>query len=141
MTVHSTERHGTDASLNELVSQVTQQVSTLLRDEIRLAQLEMTKKAKRAGMGAGMFGGVGLFAAFGLLCLVAAAVLALVGPLGTWLAALVVGGGLFVLAGMTAMVALVQVKAATPAAPTEAMASVKQDVNAIKHARTNGATA
>lgn len=141
MTVESSERHGSDASLNELVTQVTQQVSTLLRDEIRLAQLEMTKKAKRAGMGAGLFGGVGIFAVYGLLCLVAAAVLALVGPLGTWLAALVVGGGLFVLAGMAALVALPLMKAASPPAPTEALAEVKQDVNAIKHARANGASA
>lgn len=141
MTLDNRQSHRTDASLNELVLQVAQQVSTLMRDELRLAQLEMSAKAKRAGIGAGLFGGVGLFAALGLMCLVAAAVLGLVGPLGTWLAALVVGAALLLLAGIAALVAKRQVQAATPPAPTEALASVKEDVNTIKHARTSGGSA
>jgi uncharacterized membrane protein YqjE len=141
MTVQSREHRASDASLNELVHQVTEQVSTLVRDELRLAQLEMTRKARRAGMGAGLLGGVGALGAFGGLCLVAAAVLALVGPLGAWQAALVVGGGLLVLAGIAGLAGLLLVRSAAPPAPTAAMASIKQDVNTIAHPRSNGTAA
>ncbi len=46
----------------DLVKQVTEQASVLLRDEIKLARLEMTRKGKQAGVGAGMLGGGGLMA-------------------------------------------------------------------------------
>ena len=55
--------------------------------------------------------------------------------LAGWLAALIVGGGLLTLAGIVALVARRQVRAATPPAPTEAMASMKRDVNTVKSAR------
>jgi peptidoglycan/LPS O-acetylase OafA/YrhL len=121
-----------DPSLNQLVGQFSQQVTTLFRDELKLAQLEMTGKAKRAGIGAGAFGFAGVLALYGGGCLVACLVLALVGPLGTWGAALVVGAALLLIAGVAALIGLKQIKRAVPPAPTEAIAGVKQDVNAIK---------
>jgi hypothetical protein len=45
-----------ERSAGELVKQVSEQVSVLMRDELKLAQLEMTRKGKRAGMGIGMLG-------------------------------------------------------------------------------------
>ena len=47
------------ASTGELVSRLSEEVSTLIRDELRLAQAEMTQKTKKAGIGAGLFGGPG----------------------------------------------------------------------------------
>jgi uncharacterized membrane protein YqjE len=139
MTLHTEQRH--DASLNDLVTQVGAQLGTLVRDELRLAQLEMSGKAKRAGIGAGMFGGVGAFGFLGLAALTAAAILALVGPLGTWGAALAVGAGLLVLAMLSALVARLFLRSATPAKPEEAIAGVKRDVETIRSARTAGGTA
>jgi len=121
-----------DASLNQLVGQFSQQVTTLFRDELKLAQLEMTGKAKKAGIGVGAFGAGGVLALYGGGALVACAILALIGPLGTWGAALCVGAVLLVLAGIAALVGRRQVKRAGTPAPTEAIASVKRDVNAIK---------
>jgi Putative Actinobacterial Holin-X, holin superfamily III len=46
-----------DRSAGELVKQLSEQVSALVRDELKLAQLEMTRKGKQAGFGAGMLGG------------------------------------------------------------------------------------
>ena len=46
--------------VGELVKHASEQISTLVRDEIRLAKLELAAKGKRAGRGAGMFGGAGL---------------------------------------------------------------------------------
>ena len=121
-----------DATLNELVARMAHQMSSLLRDEIRLAQTEMTAKARRAGMGAGLLGGTGVIGLYGAACVIAAIVLALIGPLGTWQAALVVGGVLIVVAGLAALVGFALMKSASPPVPTQAVAGVKQDVEAIR---------
>jgi VIT1/CCC1 family predicted Fe2+/Mn2+ transporter len=121
-----------EQSVGELVSQVSEQTSRLIRDELRLAQLEMAQKGKKAGIGAGLFGGAGLFAAYGFGCLVAAAVLALAGPLSGWLAAVIVGVALFVVAAVIALVGKRKIVQAAPPVPTEAVSSVKADVQAIK---------
>ena len=54
---------GTEARnepMGELVSRLSEQTSTLIRQEMALARAELTQKGKAAGIGAGMFGGVGL---------------------------------------------------------------------------------
>jgi hypothetical protein len=76
-----TSTHSGSASTGELVSQLSSEVSTLIRDELQLAQAEMTQKTKKAGMGAGLFGGAGLVGLYGIGALVTAAILAL---LSSW---------------------------------------------------------
>lgn len=49
-----------DRPLGELVQDLSRQTSTLIRQEMRLAQAELTEKGRHAGKGAGMFGGAGL---------------------------------------------------------------------------------
>src|SRR4051812_1012943 len=80
-----------DRSTAELVKLATEQVSRLVRDELRLAQTELAAKGKRVGLGVGLFGGAGAFAFYGLGVLLAAAVLGLAVVWPAWLAALVVG--------------------------------------------------
>jgi uncharacterized membrane protein YqjE len=121
-----------EQSIGQLVSQVSEQTSRLIRDELRLAQLEMAEKGKRAGIGAGLFGGAGLFALYGIGCLVAAAILALAQPLSPWLAALIVAAALFVVAGIAALVGKREVSEATPPVPAEAISGVKRDVEILK---------
>ena len=123
----------TDASLGELVSAVSAQTSRLVRDEMRLAQAEMTVKGKKAGLGAGLFGGAGLMSIFGLACFISAAALALSLVLPAWAAALIVGVLLFAVAGVAAMIGKREVSEATPPVPEEAVASVKQDLQVLKH--------
>jgi uncharacterized membrane protein YqjE len=120
------------ASLGELVSRVSEQTSRLIRDELRLAQLEMAEKGKKAGIGAGLFGGAGLFALYGLACLIAAAILGLAGPVPDWLAAIIVGVALFVVAGVAALIGKREVAAATPPVPEQAVDGLKQDVQTLK---------
>jgi uncharacterized membrane protein YqjE len=132
MTQHAPQPPPGDLSIGELVSQVSEQTSRLIRDELKLAQLEMTEKGKRAGIGAGLFGGAGLFAVYGLGALVAAAILALAGPLSPWLAAIIVAVALFAVAGIAALVGKREVAQATPPVPTEAVSGVKQDVGILK---------
>ncbi len=121
-----------DASTGQLVGQLTEQISRLVRDEARLAQAEVTQKAKRLGIGAGLFGGAGLFAFLGLAVLVAAAVLALALVLPGWLAALIVAVVLFAVAGVLALVGKKDVAKGTPPVPTEAIASTRTDIQTVK---------
>ncbi|MGY1680250.1 phage holin family protein [Geodermatophilus sp. SYSU D01176] len=121
-----------DASTGQLIGQLTEQISRLVRDEARLAQAEVTQKAKRLGIGAGLFGGAGLFAFFGLAVLIATAVLALALVLPAWLAALIVAVVLFAVAGVLALVGKKDVEKSTPPVPTEAIASTREDIATVK---------
>lgn len=121
-----------DRSAGELVTQLSEQASRLLREELRLAQLEMMRKGKRAGRGLGMAGGGGLIAMFGLGALVACVVLALALVVAAWLAALITGAGLLVIASGLALLGRRQLRHATPPIPAEAVDSTKADIQEIK---------
>ena len=99
-------------SAGELVKMMSEQVSALIRNELKLAQVEMTSKGKQAALGAGMFGASGVVAA--------------------WLAALIVGVALLAVAGCAALVGKRRLQTATPPVPAETVASVKADVDEIK---------
>lgn len=121
-----------DKTIGELFRSMSEDLSALVRDEIRLAQAEVGQKAKKAGIGIGAFGGAGVVALYGLGVLIAAAVLGLSNVLSPWLAALIVAVVLFVVAGVAALVGKKQLSQAAPPVPTETIASVKTDVAEIK---------
>ncbi len=123
---------GQDVPTGQLVKQFSEEVSQLVRDELKLATLEMTSKAKTAARGASLFGGSGLLALYGTGCLLAAAIIALAGVMRPWLAALIVGVALLGIAGIAALAGRGQIKKATPPVPTRAADSVKADVEQIK---------
>ncbi len=126
-----------DQSLGELVQRASQQTATLVRQEIRLAQAELQEKGKRAGIGAGMFGGAGLFALYGLAALVAGGIMLLATAVADWLAAVIVAAGLLAVAGVLALTGKKQVDQATPPTPERAVESVQRDVDEVK-ARATG---
>ncbi|MBO0676668.1 phage holin family protein [Mycolicibacterium sp. S2-37] len=121
----------TDASIGELMGQLSAQTSRLVRDELRLAQKEFQESAKHAGIGAGLLSVAGLFAFLGLVTVIAAAVAALSLVLPVWAAALIVAVVLFIVAGIAALVSKKQVEEVTPAAPRTAQ-TVKADIQEIK---------
>ena len=121
-----------NASTGQLIGQLTEQISSLVRNEARLAQAEVTQKAKRLGVGAGLFGGAGLFAFFGLAVLIATAVLALALVVPAWLAGLIVAVVLFAVAGVLAVIGKKDVEQASPPVPTQAIAGVQADIAAVK---------
>jgi uncharacterized membrane protein YqjE len=123
-----------DASIGQLASRLSEQVSRLVHDELSLAQLEAKQKAKRMGIGFGMFGASGALAFFGLGVAIAAAVLGLATALDAWLAAVIVAGALFVLAGLVALTGRKSVRDAGPPVPTGAIDSTKADVAAVRQA-------
>ena len=121
-----------NASTGELVGSLSEQLGTLVRDEVRLAQAEITRKAKRLGLGAGLFGAAGLVAVLGLSALITAAILGLAAVLPGWLAAIIIAVVLFAVAGVLALIGRKDVQQATPPLPTETIASVQDDVAALK---------
>ncbi|MGE5288543.1 MAG: phage holin family protein [Micromonosporaceae bacterium] len=121
-----------DRSVGDLARQLPEQVSRLVRDELRLARLEMTEKGKRASLGAGMFGGGGVVALYGIAAILAAVILLLAKVVPAWGGALIVGGALLAVSAALALLGRRQMRAATPPVPQHAVTSVKSDVEEIK---------
>jgi uncharacterized membrane protein YqjE len=121
-----------EPSTGELVNRLTQQTTELVRSEIQLAKLEMTEKAKHAGVGAGLFGAAGIIALYGVGTLIATVILLLALAMPAWVAALIVTVVLFVIAGVAALIGKRQVGQATPAAPEKTIDNVKRDVETVK---------
>ncbi|MFH7324506.1 phage holin family protein [Aeromicrobium sp. HA] len=126
---------GGEASTGELISRLTDELKTLVRDEMRLAQIEVSSKAKRAGVGAGIIGAGGLIALYGLGALIAAIIAALSLAMDVWIAALIVAVVLFVIAGVAALMGKNRVQEAGAPVPQATVESVKADVDAVRHAR------
>jgi hypothetical protein len=121
-----------DGSTAELVRQAAEQISRLVRDELALARAEMTEKGKKAGVGAGLLGGGGLVALYGIAALLTAIVLGLAEAMPAWLAALIVAVLLFAVAGIMAVLGRKEVRQAAPPVPQEAVDSVKADIDEVK---------
>ena len=129
---HSTPPSTQDETLGALVHRLSEQIPELVRSELRLAQAELARKGKKAGVGVGLFSVAGLLAFFAFGTLIATAVLALAHVLPDWLAALIVAVVLLAGAGIAALVGKKEVQQATPAAPERTMASVQKDKAALK---------
>lgn len=121
-----------DRSVGDLVGRLSQQTATLVRDEMRLAQAELQQKGKRAGLGAGMFGGAGLVALYGVGALVAAGILLIGTALEPWIAAVIVGAALLAVGGLLTLMGKKQIDRATPPKPERAIESVQKDVEHVK---------
>ena len=121
------------ASTGELVGLLTDQVTRLVRDEVRLAQAEVTQKAKRLGIGAGLLGGAGVTALLAVNALLVALILGIATTgLPGWVVAIIVAGGLLLLAGVLALLGRKETQRATPPLPTETIASVQADIATVK---------
>lgn len=119
-------------SIGQLVAEASDHLSQLIRDEMRLAQLEMTEKGKKAGTGLGLMGAGGLIGLYGLAALVAAAILGLSETLDPWQSALIVAGALFVIAAITAVAGKREATQALPPKPEETIREVRADIEAVK---------
>jgi uncharacterized membrane protein YqjE len=128
----TTDNHLRDRPTGELVKDLSTQVSTLVRQELELAKVELTAKGKQAGIGAGMFGGAGLFGLYGVGALVATAILALSTAVAAWLAALIVAVVLLAVAGVMALMGKARTKRAVPPMPEQTVATLKEDVRYTK---------
>ena len=121
-----------ERSVGELVKLLSEQVSVLVRDELKLAQLEMSRKGKQAGLGVGMLSAGGLVALYGTGCLLAGAIIAIGGVVAAWAAALIVGAALLAVAAVVALLGKGRLQKASPPMPEDAVGSIKTDVEEIR---------
>ena len=121
-----------DRPIGELLKQLSEQTNTLVRQEMELAKAELSEKGKRAGIGAGMFGGAGLFAVYAVGALTACAILALATAVEGWLAALIVAAVYGAIAGVLALQGKNKIQEATPPAPDQTVETLKEDVEWAK---------
>jgi Putative Actinobacterial Holin-X, holin superfamily III len=117
-----------EASTADLVKQLSEQSNRLLQQELELLKAELRVKGKRAGAGAGLFGGAGVFALYALGALTAAAIAALATGMATWLAASIVAAVWAAVAGVMALIGKKEVEQALPPVPEDSVESVKEDV-------------
>lgn len=122
-----------DASMGDLMTQLSAQTSRLVRDEMRFAQKELQTSLRHAGKGAGLISGAGVLAFLGAATLIAAAVSALALVLPLWAAALIVGVVLLAMAGIGVLISRREVEQVTPAVP-ETVESVKKDIDEVRGA-------
>ena len=121
-----------DRPIGDLVRQLSDQTTTLVRQEIELAKAEMTAKGKQVGMGAGAFGGAGLFGLYAVGAITACLILALSTAVAGWLAALIVGVVYAAIAGVLALIGKKKTQAGAPPVPERAISSTKEDVEWAK---------
>jgi uncharacterized membrane protein YqjE len=121
-----------DRPVGELLKELSTQTTTLVRQELELAKAEMAEKGKQAGLGAGMFGGAGLFALLALAALTTCVIAALATGMDVWLAALIVAVVYAAVAGVLALLGKQKTREAIPPAPEQAIESTKEDVQWAK---------
>src|SRR4051795_9054360 len=129
---HNGQTELRDRPAGELMKQLSDQATMLVRKEVELAKAELAEKGKKAGVGAGMFGGAGLFGFFAFAGLTATFILALSEAVAPWLAALIVTVVYGAIAGVLALKGKNNVQEAGPPVLEAAVDSTKEDVEWIK---------
>jgi MFS family permease len=121
-----------ERSLADLARQLSDQTTELVRHEVELAKAELRVKGKRAGTGAGMFGGAGALGLYALGALTAAIIAGIAEALPVWASALIVAALYGAVAGILALRGKKKVQEATPPLPEQTVQSVKEDVRYTK---------
>jgi lipopolysaccharide export LptBFGC system permease protein LptF len=132
MPEHNGDTSARERPTAELLRELADQTTTLVRKEIALAKVEVSAKGKQAATGAGMFGGAGLFGIFAFGALTACVILALATAVAPWLAALIVAVVYAAVAGVLALRGKTRVQRATPPVPEQAVESTKEDLEWVK---------
>jgi hypothetical protein len=120
-----------ERGIGELVKDLAGQTSTLVRQELQLAQAEVTQKGKLAGKGAGLLAGAAVFGLLALGALTAALIALLDEAMATWVAALIVMALWAIVAFVLAKSGQAALKRATPPAP-QTVETVKEDIQWAK---------
>lgn len=122
-----------DRSTGDLVKDLSQQASTLVRQEIELAKTEMAEKGKKAGIGVGLFAGAGVAGLLMLGALTAFLILALDEAMPDWAAALVVTLGWGIVTAALALIGRQKLREVGTPVPEKTVESVKEDIEWLKH--------
>ena len=121
-----------DRPIGELLRQLSQETTTLVRQELELAKAEVREKGRKAGPGIGMVGAAGVVGLLALGALTAFLILALDGAMPNWAAALIVAAVYGAIAAALYFLGREKVKEAGPPVPEQTVDSVKEDVEWAK---------
>ena len=121
-----------ERSVGELLKELSDDLTKLVRQEMQLAKAEITEKVRSAGAGAGMFGGAGVVAVGAFGAFTAFAILGLSEFLWPWLSALIVTAFYGLVAGVLALSGRSKIKDATPPVPEQTVETVKEDIQWAK---------
>lgn len=135
----TTETDPRQQSVGELLKQLSNETSTLVRQEMQLARAELSEHGKRAGKGAGLLGAGGVMGLATLGALTALLILALDTAMDAWLAALIVTVVYAAITGVLALQGKNRIQDATPPAP-QTVETVKEDVQWAKTRRQSAGT-
>ncbi|HUA45689.1 MAG TPA: phage holin family protein [Solirubrobacteraceae bacterium] len=135
----TTTSNGRDnRSTSELIRDLSDQSTRLIHEEMALARAEMTQKGAQAGFGIGLFGGAGILSLYALGALIAAGILLLSTAMKAWLAAVIVAGGLLIVAGTAGLVGKARLARAAPPVPEATIETTKQDVETVRSSLRKG---
>jgi len=132
VSLHENQDDLRDRPIGDLVKQLADQTSTLVRQELDLAKAEMTEKGRVAGKGAGLLGGAAVIGLLAAGAMTACLILALDLIVADWLAALIVTVAFAAVAAFLAMKGRDRIKRATPPVPQQTVETVKEDVEWAK---------
>lgn len=118
-------------SVGQLVAKVTAQFSSLIRDEIKYATMQLKAKVVKSAVGAALFAVAGVLALYALGILLLAAGFAIALALPAWAAFLIVGGVLLLICIILALVGINRFKAAEEH-EFDPKAGIEQDIDAVK---------
>jgi uncharacterized membrane protein YqjE len=118
--------------IGELLKQLSEETTTLVRQELDLAKAEVAQKGQQAGKGAGMFGGAGVVGFLALAALTAALIMLIDKATPNWVAALIVAVVYAAIGGILALQGRNKVREAAPPVPEQTVDSVKEDVQWAK---------
>ena len=119
-------------SVFALIGELPGEISALVRAELEAFKADISDKAKNVGIGAGLFVAAAVFAFFATGVLIALAVIALDLVLDLWLATLIVGVALLLIAGILVLIGVNRVKKGTSHDPEGVTVNIRRDVDAIK---------
>ena len=114
---------------------VADKASSIVQLELALAAAELKRKLRSLGLGIVMVSGAAVFIVFGLVFALATIAAALATVFSTWLALLIVTGGLFVLAGVFVVLGIGRIKKGTPPVPEQAIAEAKLTAEALRNGK------
>ena len=128
-----------ERSVPELLKQLSQETSTLVKMELDLAKAEMTQKGKQAGLGAGFVGGGALLGLGAFGAFTAFLILLLGTAMENWIAALIVTVVYGAIAAFLALRGKKELQEAGPPAPEQTVETLKEDVEWAKTQTRSGA--
>jgi magnesium-transporting ATPase (P-type) len=128
-------RAGDRTGLGGAAKLVADKASSIVRLELALAATELKKKLFALGLGIALLVGAALFGVFALAFGLATIAAALATVFSTWLALLIVTGGLFVLVGLLAVLGIGRISKGTPPVPEQAIAEAKLMAEALKNGK------